>query len=107
MQINRWSCRCKLCKSRWMSTESDRTKAYDAHEANCPKYSRWLQARMRNPEREQAERYQMSVLYFEHIQLSGRYVADKACDGRCMGATGHVCECSCGGQNHGIGSVAA
>jgi len=25
-----------------------------------------------------------------------------ACDNRCMSAKGHVCECSCGGKNHGI-----
>lgn len=24
------------------------------------------------------------------------------CDARCMNATGHDCECSCGGKNHGI-----
>lgn len=23
------------------------------------------------------------------------------CDARCMGATGHDCECACGGRNHG------
>jgi hypothetical protein len=23
------------------------------------------------------------------------------CNSRCEGATGHVCECSCGGKNHG------
>ena len=26
------------------------------------------------------------------------------CNGRCMGATGENCECSCGGANHGINS---
>ena len=26
------------------------------------------------------------------------------CDGRCIHAKGHNCECSCGGANHGIGS---
>ena len=26
------------------------------------------------------------------------------CNGRCMGATGPNCECSCGGANHGINS---
>lgn len=31
----------------------------------------------------------------------GTFKAEKVCDGRCMGATGHVCECSCGGHNHG------
>lgn len=34
--------------------------------------------------------------------LKGRLVEDKKCDGRCMGATGPSCDCSCGGANHGI-----
>jgi hypothetical protein len=25
------------------------------------------------------------------------------CDARCLSATGHNCECSCGGKNHGAG----
>lgn len=29
-------------------------------------------------------------------------VNDTKCDGRCTGAKGHVCECSCGGLNHGV-----
>jgi hypothetical protein len=31
----------------------------------------------------------------------GRYNASKKCDGRCTSATGHNCECQCGGRNHG------
>lgn len=31
----------------------------------------------------------------------GKHRADKACDARCENATGHDCECSCGGKNHG------
>jgi len=31
----------------------------------------------------------------------GRFVEDKICDGRCMGATGNSCDCQCGGRNHG------
>ena len=27
--------------------------------------------------------------------------SDHACGARCMGSKGHVCECSCGGANHG------
>ena len=27
-----------------------------------------------------------------------------ACDARCMNARGRICECSCGGKNHGAGS---
>jgi hypothetical protein len=26
------------------------------------------------------------------------------CDARCLHATGHVCECACGGKNHGAGN---
>lgn len=27
------------------------------------------------------------------------------CDARCQNARGHICECSCGGLNHGRGSA--
>lgn len=30
-------------------------------------------------------------------------VTDHRCDRRCTGAKGHVCECQCGGANHGTG----
>lgn len=26
------------------------------------------------------------------------------CDARCLNATGHNCECQCGGKNHGLNS---
>ena len=37
------------------------------------------------------------------IVLEGIYGRESAgrCDSRCTGATGHNCECSCGGSNHG------
>lgn len=28
------------------------------------------------------------------------------CDARCLYATGKLCECSCGGKNHGAGNLA-
>lgn len=39
-------------------------------------------------------------------RLSGRRVEghldpNHKCDARCLGAVGHICECSCGGKNHG------
>ena len=34
--------------------------------------------------------------------IEGRLKADHPCDARCTGATGHNCECSCGGANHGL-----
>jgi len=30
--------------------------------------------------------------------------SNHVCNGRCMAATGKVCECSCRGKNHGAGS---
>jgi hypothetical protein len=110
MKIERYSAKCKLCKARWTTEESDRTKAFDAHESSCPRYSQFLAARVGckadNLRVVENERYQMSVLWFSHIQIEGHYVAEKVCDGRCMGATGHVCDCSCGGKNHGVGRAA-
>ena len=37
----------------------------------------------------------------EMIQVMGSRDASKPCDGRCLNAKGHDCECSCGGANHG------
>ena len=28
-------------------------------------------------------------------------LTDHKCDARCMASKGHICECSCGGKNHG------
>ncbi|MFI6029471.1 hypothetical protein [Amycolatopsis magusensis] len=33
------------------------------------------------------------------------YNPDKVCDGRCMGATGPACDCSCSGANHGSARI--
>lgn len=35
------------------------------------------------------------------MPVLGKHNAAKVCDGRCMGAVGPSCECSCGGANHG------
>ena len=29
-------------------------------------------------------------------------VTDHKCDSRCTNATGHTCNCACGGKNHGM-----
>lgn len=46
-----------------------------------------------------------SPLCQNHIRtahtVEGTYNPDRACDGRCMGAVGPICSCSCGGENHG------
>lgn len=35
--------------------------------------------------------------------VNGSFRADKKCDARCLNSKGHVCECQCGGKNHGAG----
>lgn len=37
------------------------------------------------------------------IGVKGVYNPSKKCDARCTDATGHNCECKCGGKNHGAG----
>lgn len=34
----------------------------------------------------------------------GKYNPTKQCNDKCLSATGHHCECSCGGKNHGAGN---
>ena len=36
--------------------------------------------------------------------VEGRHSDKTQCGARCMGATGPSCECSCNGENHGVGS---
>ena len=39
--------------------------------------------------------------------MTVKVVAERACNGICMGATGPSCSCSCGGENHGKNHVYA
>lgn len=38
--------------------------------------------------------------------VAGTLVPDHKCDARCEHATGHNCECACGGKNHGKANAA-
>jgi len=35
--------------------------------------------------------------------VAGKFNPSKICSSKCVNATGFVCECSCGGANHGAG----
>lgn len=41
--------------------------------------------------------------WFRWAQVEGTYNPDRECNARCMGATGPSCDCTCGGENHGLG----
>ena len=36
-------------------------------------------------------------------RVLGKFNAAKKCTAKCLSATGHTCECACGGKNHGSG----
>jgi hypothetical protein len=38
--------------------------------------------------------------------VRGRFNPGKLCNDKCQAATGHDCECSCGGKNHGAAHAA-
>jgi hypothetical protein len=35
--------------------------------------------------------------------VKGTFNREHKCDARCVNSKGHVCDCACGGQNHGSG----
>ena len=37
--------------------------------------------------------------------VRGKLNRSKECNARCIASKGHVCECSCGGKNHGAGNA--
>jgi hypothetical protein len=39
--------------------------------------------------------------------VRGTYAPDKKCNAKCLASTGHDCECSCGGKNHGASGDSA
>lgn len=107
MKIQRYSCRCKLCKARFTTTVASHVKAFTSHGLTCQRFKDLMQLRLSESSRHtwDGEADQLRW-YFEHRQIDGRFNADVKCDGRCMGATGHNCECSCGGANHGVNAAA-
>jgi hypothetical protein len=82
-------CCCGVIKSRMVTMTTIRV------------YSLERIARPRTTERS-TERYEICACgrQFGFASVVGR-TTDHECDARCMSATGHLCECSCGGANHG------
>ncbi len=39
--------------------------------------------------------------YMDSAPIEGHLVETVACNAKCTTAVGHVCDCSCGGENHG------
>jgi hypothetical protein len=118
----RFSVRCGLCKTRFMTELSDEETA-KKHAEVCEKFRVKLAERIaymtravasstsawaKNPVNFAAqELYQMRALYLRFERVHGHVNAEVPCNARCTGARGPNCECQCGGKNHGAGNVMA
>jgi len=88
-----------------LSQRSDRHHGYGLN----PRPSQWLANHPRDP----YERVWFDAVtaagwvctehdrFMVTVEVAGVVREDRACDGRCLAATGPNCECSCGGANHG------
>jgi hypothetical protein len=92
-------CKCGERRSRLLTQTVKRTYRSDM----CGAVGRPQVARvLADGRREQAEQCACGrELHFRDVKGSHR--PDKPCNAKCVGSIGHVCECSCGGKNHGAG----
>ncbi len=100
-QTTRIIFRCNLCKHVW---------AYDYRQERGHLLRTWTPAPtdtnqhpFSTPQNDERcpKCHHLNVTYGEVV---GK-VSQKPCDARCMAATGFVCNCSCGGKNHGKGHM--
>lgn len=92
-------CKCGVKRSRLIVQTSKATYRSDQFGmVGRPQVKRVLEdGRSEQPEKCACGR----ELHFRDVK--GTYRADKECNAKCTGSIGHVCECKCGGKNHGAG----
>lgn len=107
--------KCKKCKRAVRTTCTIETKVYDNEHPEWYLRKRFHYTRIVGTEHWYESRYfrfpwaNCPGCGFprEGKPIEGRLVPDHPCDRRCTGATGHSCECSCGGANHGMDHAAS
>jgi hypothetical protein len=91
----RFTCKCLMCKKVWtVNVVSSHTGWNFGKFYNSPKYT-------------MQDNKVLSVCPFcggmvKAKKIEGFVNPEHKCDSRCTGAKGGTCECSCGGENHGI-----
>jgi hypothetical protein len=99
---NRYSVRCKACKTRWIEKQSYFADCGADH--RCAKID---EARSHIGEVYRGFKqtsYNVSCMYFQIQQVSWEPRADgttSQCGSKCMSAKGPSCDCKCRGENHG------
>jgi len=106
----RYSVKCTRCKKHWTEEAKDCLQLGSTH--RCEKINSYIERISENkfmnmfwPEK--GPRLIASWIKYEILTHTLRDDGGHVCDDRCMSATGHSCECSCGGKNHGAHSVIA
>lgn len=90
--------RCKQTRSRLLTTTSERTYRSDMF----AEVNRRVIAQTTD-DGSRVHQVDCCGQWLNWQPVKGHYVAERKCDARCVNSKGHVCECSCGGKNHGAG----
>ena len=98
----RYAVKCRGCKERFITEVAYYTDLAEVH--SCEKIEAWKSARPLGPDKDR-NNYRTASQWFKWDTVRGSYNEEKFCDGRCMGAKGPNCECSCGGENHGMNAM--
>ena len=85
-------------KSKWFTALDNHGVQITLYPVDASALPGWLGAR--------AQALTCCGTYVKAATVKGTRNADIPCGAKCLSSTGHVCECSCGGKNHGAGSVA-
>jgi len=96
------TCKCGLVSSRILIQTTKTTERSDRiGQVGRPQIKRVLEnGRSEEPGKCACGR----EIHFRDVR--GTFNAAKECNDKCMGSAGHVCECSCGGKNHGAAHAA-
>jgi len=113
----RYFCTCSACGHKWVEdllAVNDHVTEYwgKKHLAECEKlnaiYTERLNYNLAHRRymvpfgAEQDADYQTRIVHIIAKRLNWKRLPEPTkCDGRCMNATGHNCDCQCGGENHG------
>ncbi len=99
---NRLTLKCAFCKGNFTAPIGERMAASTRHIQACEKAGKHI-ARWYGADAERIARNLSGIAntYVTGREIMGVFKSTVKCDSRCEGATRHVCECSCGGKNHG------
>ena len=95
---NRLTNKCLCCGAKWTCPIGERDATARVHFDKCERAKRMI-ARWTGSD--DGKMRSLINSYVSWREIMGVVKTTVKCDARCEGATRHICECSCGGMNHG------